>query len=150
MIDTTDTEAIVAKLNKLIELDYDAIAAYQQAVERLDNVEFCETLAIFKNDHHRHVEVLGTLVKTLQGTPPTGGDAKRLLTQGKVMLAELTGDKAILKAMRSNEEQTNKAYAEALEEFADSSEIQATLRRNFDDEKKHKAWMENALLQYFD
>lgn len=150
MVDTTDKNAIIDKLNDLISLDYDAVDAYREAVERLDNIAYCETLSIFKNDHHRHIEVLSTLVKNLGGVPPSSGDAKKLLTKGKVVLADLAGDKAILKAMRSNEEQTNKAYAKAQEQFADSSEIQATILRNYEDEKKHKAWIENTLMHDFD
>lgn len=151
MIDITDNEVIINKLNNLIELDHEAIAAYQQAVERLDNEDFCEAFALFRNDHNYHIEVLGTLVKTLHGRPPSSANTKkRAFAKGKEVRAGLAGDKAILEAMRSNEEQMNAAYAEALEHFADSSEIQATLRRSYEDEKKHKAWIENALLQYFD
>lgn len=150
MVDTTDTGAVVDKLNSLIELDYDAIAAYHEAVERLDNFSYCETLALFEQDHRRHIEILSALVEKLHGEPPKSGDMKKLLTRGKVMLAGLAGDRAILKAMRGNEEQTNKAYAQALAEFEDSTEIQNSLRLNFEDEKKHKAWLDNALLQHFD
>jgi hypothetical protein len=44
-------------------------------------------------------------------TPPKEGDMKALLTKGKVVIAGLMGDAAILQAMRTNEADTNTASA---------------------------------------
>lgn len=148
MVETADTAAVISKLNDLIELDYDAIAAYEEAVNRLDNIQYAEALTAFKNDHQRHVSVLSKIVLNLGGEPANSGDVKKVLTQGKVVLADIRGDKGILKAMHSNEKQTNKAYSDALQEFSGSSDIQFVIRENFDDEQRHKAWLEDAIEQY--
>ncbi len=50
------------------------------------------------------------------GNPADGGDLKQILTKGKVVIAELGGDDAILKAMKMNEEVTNKSYEEMVNE----------------------------------
>ena len=47
-------------------------------------------------------------------TPPKEGDMKALLTKGKVVIAGLMGDEAILQAMRTNEADTNTAYERAV------------------------------------
>jgi rubrerythrin len=62
-----------------------------------------------------------------------------MLTQGKVMMANMGGDDAILRAMRSNEDDTNEAYEAALEHApADARDI---VRRGREDEKRHWDWI---------
>jgi len=46
-----NSEDLIKKLNNLIELDYDAIAAYKAAIERLDDMQFKQQLAAFMEDH---------------------------------------------------------------------------------------------------
>ena len=67
------------------------------------------------------------------------------MTQGKVTLANLVSEKMILRAMRSNEIDTNTAYGRInnYEEIPD--EIRNSLKRNLQDEKRHLAWLEKTL-----
>jgi len=58
----------------------------------------------FKEDHERHVGELNQLMTTHNEKIVSGFDAKKWLTQGKIVLAGLINDKATLKAMLSNEE----------------------------------------------
>jgi hypothetical protein len=53
-----------------------------------------------------------------------------MLTQGKVLIAGLMGDKTILQAMKSNEEDTNTAYARAVEHEDTPAQVKATLEQN--------------------
>jgi hypothetical protein len=54
------------------------------------------------------------------------------------------GTEMTLKAMRSNEEVLNKQYGERLKkEFP--ADILDIIRRNFSDEQRHLAWVEQAL-----
>jgi len=88
-------------------------------------------------DHERHVEELGKAVREEGGTPPSDGDAMMILTKGKVVIAGLVGDKAILMAMRANEEVTNTKYEDAVA-TGYPAPIQAILRRGLSDERRHK------------
>src|SRR5690606_21843548 len=106
----TDSKKVVSDLNDLIELDYDAIAAYQAAIERLDNKVYKSKLKQVLGDYERLSADLTALVVSEGGDPKTEGDAKKMLTKGKVVLADLAGDEAILKAMKSNEAETNTKY----------------------------------------
>lgn len=55
------------------------------------------------------------------------------------------GDKAILQAMLSNEEDTNTAY-ERLNNHTDKwDDAEKILEQGFKDEQKHKKWIENQL-----
>lgn len=144
MTTATDSKKIVIHLNDLIELDYDAIAAYQAAIDRLENSTYQGKLAEFRSDHQRHITELGDLVRKEGGTPQEDGDAKKVLTKGKVVLANLAGDEAILKAMKTNEEQTNSKYENAVE-AGYPEPVHSVLQRALSDEERHKAWIEATL-----
>lgn len=132
-------------LQDLIELDYDAIAAYEAAIERLDNVEYQQKLRGFCEDHRRHTTNLAPFLTRLGEEVPDGADAKSLLTKGKVVLADLMGDEAIIKAMKTNEEDTNTAYERAVKHADVTPEIRQVLQSNLEDERTHRAWMESVI-----
>lgn len=129
----------------LIELDYDAIEAYEAAINRLENAEYRLQMQQFKADHERHVVELSEALAQIGQKPPTGPDAKQYLTQGKVVLAKIMGDKAILTAMRSNEIDTNTAYERVSMHEHITAEFTAIVQRGFADEKRHKAWLEEKI-----
>lgn len=141
MVTVTDSDKIISDINDLIHLDYDAIAAYQSAIERLETAEYKAKLTEFMGDHKKHVDELSKVVRSEGGTPPTEGDAKKVLTKGKVVIAGLMGDEAVLKAMKANEEVTNTKYEDAVEEGY-AEHVQALLRQGLADERRHKAWLE--------
>lgn len=133
-------------IKELIELDYDAIEAYRVAINRLENEEFKQQLSSFKNDHERHVTELSALLSSHGITPPDGPSmGKQWLTKGKVVLADLMGDLAIISAMKSNEDDTNTAY-ERLNAYADKwNDSIVILEKGLNDERRHRAWMESTV-----
>lgn len=143
MATTIGTESeLIHLLKNLVRLDYDAVDAYQAAIDRLDDSLNREQFSKFMADHQRHIENVGMHLKNLGELPPEKGDIKSYLTQGKVMIGGLMGDNAIIKAMKTNEEDTNKAYSMALERTDISPEIRSTLEQNLADERTHKMWIE--------
>ncbi len=139
-----DTERMIKNLNKVIALDYDAIAAYDTAIDRLDSSSFKGKLTEFRDDHKRHVRDLGEAVRREGGSPADSGDMMQVLTQGKVVLADMSGDRAILKAMKKNEDQTNKTYEQAVSEGYPAP-IQNLLEEGLADERRHRAWLERTI-----
>jgi uncharacterized protein (TIGR02284 family) len=131
----------------LISLDHDAIEAYQSAIERLEDFMSQQQLRGFMADHERHVRELSTVVRGLGGDPPTKGDFKRILTKGKVFIGQLAGDRGILSAMKSNEDDTNQAYEQAVRRDDLTVEVRELLQRNLSDERRHRAWIEDRLAQ---
>lgn len=131
----------MAALKDLVELEYDTVEAYQAAINRIESEEYLDKLREFKKDHLRHITELTNYLQKVGETAPTGADLKSLLTQGKVVIMELRGDKGVLLAMKSNEEETNRAY-ERLNEFENiSPEVKELLERNLQDERRHFAWL---------
>jgi rubrerythrin len=143
MATTVGTESTYPKLiRNLLLLEHDAIAAYEQTIDRLDNGSYREQIAAFKADHDRHVQELNRLAATVGADAPQEGDAKELLTTGKVALASIMGDGATLRAMKSNEEDTVTAYERASRHADAPADARAVFDAALQDELRHRAWME--------
>ena len=70
---------------------------------------------------------------------------KQILTQGKVVFANLLGDKAILKAMKTNEDDTNVAYERLNSHPGKLTEAIMALEQGLRDERRHRAWLINEI-----
>jgi uncharacterized protein (TIGR02284 family) len=148
MVTTIGTEGnFETLLSDLIQLDYDAAEAYQVAIDRVENADFKASLLIFKQDHLRHIDDLSGALAKMGHEPPAGGDVKRMLTKGKVILGALAGDKAILQAMKTNEDDTNAAYERATGHHEAPPQIHAVFERNLQDERRHRDWMVEKIAQ---
>jgi uncharacterized protein (TIGR02284 family) len=137
-------EKQIEELNELIQLDRDAVAAYTEAIKAVHEPAVVEPLTRFRADHERHIDELSALVRRVGGKPSEGVDLKGVARKTMTKVAGLAGVETVLRAMKSNEEATNKAYARhAAQEFPD--DVLALIRRNFEDEKRHLAWVNEAL-----
>jgi rubrerythrin len=134
-------EKTAVAFNRLIALDFDAADAYEAAVARLDDPLSRKRLESFREDHLRHTRTLSSEVRRLGGSPVSGPDYKRVMTRGLVILANLMGDRLILRAMKVNEEQTNRAYEAALKLRGLTPRQHAILERHLRDERRHRAWI---------
>lgn len=146
MVTMVGTErGFINTLGDLMALDQDAIAAYEAAIDRIDDAGFKQKLQEFKADHDRHVTELREAIARLGGAPTVGAGLKSMLTQGKVAMGAIFGDKQILKAMKSNEDDTNTAYERAVRHKDVDSAAVAVLERGLADERRHRAWIEETL-----
>jgi rubrerythrin len=142
MVTTVGTEStMISLVEDLLILEHDAIAAYDQTIARLENANYKRQVAEFKSDHDRHVRELTQLASAVGARAYQSGDAKQLLTTGKVALASMMGDATILSAMRSNEEDTVTAYERASRHAEATSEARVVFERAHADELRHRAWM---------
>lgn len=144
MVTSVGTETEIAKLiQNLLYLEHDALAAYDSAFDKLDSETFQAQLAEFRSDHLFHVSTLKNMASELGVDAPKEGDMKQMLTTGKVALANLMGDGAILTAMRSNEEDTVTAYERASQHAEALPKSIAFFKKALDDELRHRAWFAN-------
>ena len=142
---TVGTETTAVNLIKnLLILEHDAIAAYDSTIERLESAEYRQQIETFRRDHEEHVQELGRIADTMGIDKPMEGDMKQWLTTGKVALADLAGDNAILKAMKTNEDDTVAAYQQALDNDITGAELRPLMEKGLADERRHRAWMETA------
>jgi hypothetical protein len=125
-------------------LEHDAIAAYDQTIARLENAEHKQTGASFKSDYDRHVQELTRLASANGATAHQEGDVEQMLTTGKIAVASMIGDRAILGAMRTNEEDIVTAYERAFGHAEATPDAGTISERAYVDELHHRAWMTNA------
>ncbi|MEC5293263.1 ferritin-like domain-containing protein [Aurantimonas sp. C2-6-R+9] len=134
-----DIEGLVTDL---IYLERDAIAAYESSIEKLSDASLSGELARFLNDHRQHLDVLNEIARETGAQAPLEGDAKQMLTTGKIALANLIGDAAILKAMKTNEDDTVTAYERAATHQDAIPKSKAFFEKALSDERRHREWME--------
>jgi uncharacterized protein (TIGR02284 family) len=140
-------EKIVGTLNALIQLDYDAIQAYDRAIAKIETEMIKRDLESFRRDHERHIIDLSDCIRELGGVPEElGRDFKGVLLEGLTALRSVTGTAGALKAMKTNEEITNKIYDEALGTTLPAN-IRRVIERNRDDERRHLAYIQRALTE---
>ncbi|MDF3046983.1 MAG: hypothetical protein K0R73_101 [Candidatus Midichloriaceae bacterium] len=133
-------------IKDLIELDYDAVEAYEVAINRLNNEEYKAKLKEFTDDHRRHIEELSDLIEKHGGTAPTGPSmVKQWITKGKVVVADIMGDEMILAAMLDNERDTNTAYEKIDGRNDQWPDGEGIIKRGLEDERRHKAWLEGVV-----
>jgi rubrerythrin len=145
MVTTVGNETELDELvEDLVKLDFAAIEAYDAAIERLSMPEYQRQMREFRNDHLNHTQVLGTWLREHGHTPPDRGGAKELLTKGKVLIAGLAGDKQVLQAMKTNEDDTNTAYERAIK-HEEAGDLATVFEKNLSDERRHRAWIETTI-----
>jgi uncharacterized protein (TIGR02284 family) len=138
------TDKVIEECNDLIRFDYDAIGAYDEAIDSVKEMSIKERLMEFRADHQRHVTELSTCVTKLGGKPVDKPGARGVIRKTMTKIAGLMGTEAILKAMKSNEEVMNKQYANrANQSFP--ADVLAIIQRNFADEQRHLSWVQQAL-----
>jgi uncharacterized protein (TIGR02284 family) len=141
-IDSEARKAAIAVLNDLIQLDYDAVQAYKQAIEKIDDLVARSDLESFQEDHEDHIRQLSQTVRMMGGEPEKAGrDLKGVLLEGLTALRSVTGTLGALRAMRTNEKITNRSYERALQEKLPTAAREVVLK-NREDERRHLASIE--------
>lgn len=146
MLDTVTTEDVIETLNELMALDYNAIAAYQSAIEQLEDTACKQQLKKHCEDHMKHVEVLRNKVHELGSTPRDLADVKSKIAQSLELMANIVGDdKTILQTIMKNKDLTNTAYGDALANYQNVAGIAFLLEDHLRDERMHREWIEITL-----
>lgn len=141
-----DTAKVIEKLNKLAQLDIDAVEAYKQALKNIDSKDVFEKINQFCLDHERHILDLTQAVRNLGGNPVEKTlDVKGFLIEGFTAIRSATGTEGALKAMKMNEKLTNSQYDDAVK--CDwPANVRDIIERNYADEKRHLQYIESVLV----
>jgi uncharacterized protein (TIGR02284 family) len=140
-----EQQEIIKNLNSLIQLDIDAIHAYEQAMKNVSEVHIRDQLAEYRNDHHTHYRELSSVVQSMGGDPPEfSPDFKGFFIQGFTALRSATGTEGALKAMETNEKLTNRNYEEASSWDLPIATL-SIVKANYEDEKRHLSYIQTAL-----
>ncbi|MDB4962870.1 MAG: hypothetical protein JWP01_2869 [Myxococcales bacterium] len=151
--DVDELEDIIDDLEDLMQLDRDAVKAYEIALDKVSDRAVREDLLMFKLDHERHVDDLARIVVRLGGEPEDRGNLRGLLSETLAVIRGSRGTLGALKAIRMSEKLTNTMYAKTLEEplTIDAREV---VEANRDDERRHLVAIKGHLARldhdYFD
>lgn len=142
-------QEIIDHLTNLVQLDIDAILAYDHAIADIDEMRIRNNLERFRGDHERHVENLSRLIVTYGGRPPEfSRDFKGFIIEGMTAIMTKGGTRSTLLAMTSNEAITNARYRAATSlDFP--PEIKETIQHNYRDEQHHIAFIKEVLKEKF-
>ena len=137
---------IVDGLNDLLQLDHDAIGAYDIAIEKLADRDHANQILGFRRDHERHIQELNELVATLGGEAKNQPHLTGPFKQALQSLGALGGDRGVLAAFRQNELQVRSKY----ELYAARANhwppnVKRAIDRNALDEERHYRWVADAL-----
>ncbi|CAN5743881.1 hypothetical protein BH23GEM6_BH23GEM6_07800 [soil metagenome] len=145
---TASASEILEGLNDLLQLDHDAIGAYEIAIEKLEDRDHANQISGFKLDHERHIRELNTVILELGGTPANEPHATAPLKQAMQKVGALGGDRGTLIAWRANELQVRTKY----DSYASRANAwPANVKRLVDeaalDEERHYHWVAETLQQ---
>lgn len=132
-------------LNDLIQLDVDAIEAYDHVIKHIEYKDIAKKLRDFQDDHRNHVKDLSALVQQLDGKPvKQSPDLKGYLMEGFTALMSVTGSLAAMEAMQMNELVTNKKYAQAAA-LDLPEDVMKVIQTNYSQEQRHLRYVQEVI-----
>jgi hypothetical protein len=132
---------VVALLNRLIQLEYAAIAACKAAFAHVTEGEDRARLGALLGEHRRHVDELTDVVRNLGGEPSNQRDPCQVVARGRAVLGAVAGERAILEAMHGNEAHVTAAYESAVTQPGVPVDVLTLLERHLDEERRHRGWI---------
>jgi bacterioferritin (cytochrome b1) len=138
-----ETHRAVDLLRELVQLEYDTMAAYRAAIDRVASIDARAELALFFDDHEDTARALASCIHRYGGAAKPDTDLEQAWTRGRVAIAELAGDHALLGALAHLENNIHTAYERAqsdLRALADpplASAFESALAA----EELHREWL---------
>jgi len=135
----------IERLRALVQLDVDALAAYEVAIKGLHDEQVISKLSGFRVDHARHLQDLNALLSKAGGQPvEMTPDFKGTLLKALTQVTGRLGTEAALLSMVANEELIHRAYQAALKKEWDA-DARAVLEATLGDEHRHLEWLKHAI-----
>lgn len=135
----------VDMLNDLIQIEYGAIHAYEAAIGRIDNSEHQRQLTAFKDNHERHTRELDHVVRELHAKPVNGALIRSVVTAEEIAITDMMNDDAVLKSIKSNEDDARRAYERAAGRSDLPPAVVSVVHAALGDERQHRDWIEKAI-----
>jgi rubrerythrin len=140
------TAEVMEGLNDLLQLDHDAVSAYDAAIEKFEDRDLAMQIMGFRRDHERHITELNELIHGLGGTPDNSRHATAPFKEALQSLGALAGDKGLLIAWRANELQVRTKYdSYASRATSWPADVKRVIDQNALDEERHYSWVVDVL-----
>lgn len=136
---------VIDMLNDLIQLDVDAVEAYDHVIKHIEYHDIAKKLRDFQDDHRNHIKDLSAMVQQLDGKPvKPSPDLKGYLIEGFTALMSVTGSLAAMEAMKMNEVITNRKYSEAVA-LDLPEEVMKLIKTNWSQEQRHLRYIQEVI-----
>lgn len=136
---------LIKAMSNLVQVDIDAIHAYDQAIKEIDDPIIRERLLEFQENHRNHIKGLSEQIELLGGQPPDRTKGfKGYVIKAFTAIRSFTGLKGALAAMKTTEEISNQYYGEVVSREA-PAKLKAMLRTFFSEEKIHLEYINGNL-----
>jgi rubrerythrin len=146
-----DTERVLDGLNDLLQLDHDAIGAYEVAMQKLEDRDLAAQIAGFLRDHERHVRSLNELIASLGGIPKNEPHATAPLKQALQAAGGIAGDRGLMMAWKTNEGAVRTkydGYARRAAQEGWPADVKRVVDENALDEERHFEWARTVLARF--
>jgi hypothetical protein len=138
---------VVAELSKLVELEIDAVHAYDAAVVAVGGggTTLGADLGLLKVEHQQHaLELYDAFLRLGVNPPDVEPDVKGPVIGAITPPRRNLSPEEVLEAVRGNEKLTCSVYAKAARK-ALPPDLQVTVARLHEDEQRHLEWVDRAL-----
>ena len=132
-------------LTRLLRLELELVEAYEAIVERLHDEEVRGHVVAVMNEHVRHSDELAALLRAFGLEADTGRHLDTVLAKGKLVLASVAGERAILRVMAGNETHASEVYREVMHHPELPGGVLEVIGRCLLDEERHSTWLEHRL-----
>jgi uncharacterized protein (TIGR02284 family) len=140
-----ENKQLVERLNDLIQLDVDAVEAYDHAIKHMEYEDIRRRFLDFRDDHRSHIRNLTEMVQHLGGKPiKSSPDLKGYLIEGFTALMSVTGSIGAMEAMKANEILTTKKYSEAAA-LDLPEEVKKLMMTHYSQELRHLEYIEDVI-----
>lgn len=146
MHDQRDTGETIEQLDRLIQLEYDTMAAYRAAMDRVHDTASRGELELFFDDHDETARALKSCVARY-GADAHRGDLERAWKKGSRVIDRAHGDVAVLGALADLEGEVHRAYERAqanLRQVADAP-LASVITAALAEEEQHRQWLVRAV-----
>lgn len=139
-------ETVLQGLNDLLQLDHDAVGAYDVALEAVEDGDHALRIEAFRQDHERHIRDLNDVILALGGVPANEPHATAPLRQTLQEMAASGSDEALLTTWHRSEDRFATTYTDyARKAVFWPAAAKRVIDQNALDEEKHLRWVEGVL-----
>lgn len=136
---------LIEHLQALAHVEIDATYAYETAIGKLRDDEFCDLLVRFRDEHAAHVVDVSSLIYGYGGKAPKPvRDWKGFLLEGAMRLRSVSGTEDAVKALRLVETLALRFYNDLLK-FGIPADLRVLLERHRDANQTHLNTFEKRL-----
>lgn len=140
------TDDVRGKLASLAQLDCDATAAYDKALDHVESEDVKSAFAHFRDQHAHHQEELSAAIVRLTGQAiDLREDLLGHVAEWMVQVRSMRGEHSALEAMRTAERHHVNRYREAAEWRTEDEHVDALLKRFLAEEEHHLQFIEQKL-----